>query len=307
MLPVASRPFDAGLVCPVCHGELAHPDAGEWSCQPCERRFGLEEGFPNFMIGERFPDTDSLELLEYEERSNEACARDYCVPTLNRVTPIQSGRAPRVLSVGCGTGVDVEILTAAGYDAVGLDPGFRSEAWPRRACPERYLFARGEHVPFEDGYFDAAIMGCVFPHVGVEGDSFQVAKDYKEQRLELARETTRLLRPGGHLIVSSPNRRFPFDLFHRDDPNRRVPRPSSPSDPFLLSFDDYRELFVDGAGCQGLSPLGIQGYWGFVNMGATFKTRLLRSVLQGWFSGVSSAAALRKSALAPWICVDVVR
>jgi SAM-dependent methyltransferase len=143
--------------------------------------------------------------------------------------------------------------------------------------------------------------------VGVEGDSFEVRPDFRTQRLELAREIARLLKPEGHLLVSSPNRRFPFDLFHRRDPTRRVPRPNRPRDPFLLSFEDYHELFVEGAGCRAIRPLPISGYWGFVNMGARASTRLLRGLLRGWFDAVSSSSVLRQSALSPWLCIDVVR
>ncbi|HEY8154241.1 MAG TPA: class I SAM-dependent methyltransferase [Myxococcota bacterium] len=298
--------LEDGLVCPACRGELERIETG-WTCRACSLEYARTQGFPDFLLGDRFPDTAALRLLEYEERANAACARDYYVPTLVRLLSPASERRPRVLSVGCGTGVDVEILAGAGFDAVGLDCGHRCEAWTRRACSDRLLLARGERAPFRQGLFDAVIMGCVFPHVGVEGDSFEVRPDFRTQRLELAREIARLLKPEGHLLVSSPNRRFPFDLFHRRDPTRRVPRPNRPRDPFLLSFEDYHELFVEGAGCRAIRPLPISGYWGFVNMGARASTRLLRGLLRGWFDAVSSSSVLRQSALSPWLCIDVVR
>jgi SAM-dependent methyltransferase len=298
-------PFEELLACPACHGPLEKVAAG-WRCAGCERAFGLDDGFPDFVLGSRFPDTDALALLDYEERANEACARGWYLPSLGSLFGRPS-RPPRVLSVGCGTGVDVDVLAESGFDAVGLDCGHRNAAWPRRKQSKRFLLARGEHCPFVPGAFDAVVMGCVFPHVGVEGDSFRVGPHYRERRLELAREMARVLRPGGHLLVSSPNRRFPFDLFHRADPARRIPRPYRPRDPFLLSLSDYRDLFVDGAGCRSVHPLSIRGYWGFVNMGASWPTRVLRSLLRGWFAVASAAEPLRSSALAPWLCVHVVR
>jgi SAM-dependent methyltransferase len=141
----------------------------------------------------------------------------------------------------------------------------------------------------------------------VAGDTFRVRPSYQEDRRALADEVARILRPGGHILVASPNRHFPFDLFHRHDRQRRIPRPYNPRDPFLLSFRDYREFFVGQAGCRAAELLPIVNYWGFVNMGGTLRGRMLRALLRGWFRAVSAIPALRASALSPWLCVHVVR
>jgi SAM-dependent methyltransferase len=298
--------FEQGLVCPTCRGTLEHTDDG-WACTGCAARFRREGGVPNFVVGARFPDQDKLDLLAYEERANFVCAHDFYVPTIARLTAPAAPNRIRVASIGCGSAVDVDVLAEAGFDVVGFDCGFRSAAWSARRQADHLLLANGLHAPFRDGWFDVAIMGCVFPHIGVAGDSFAVAPAYRDDRLALARDVARIVRPGGHVVVSSPNRRFPLDLFHRHDPGRRVPRRTPWRDPFLLSVADYRDLFVGGAGCARVEPLPIAGYWGFVNMGATWRTRLLRAVLRAWFGAVSAVGPLRASPLAPWLCVHVVR
>jgi len=296
----------AGLACPACHGALVSAAEG-WTCVECGGGFGRENGVPNFIVGDRFPDTAALEVAAYEERANEACARRWYVPTIARLTAGMPRGRVRVASVGCGTGVDVEVLADAGFDAVGFDCGHRNQTWPRRRCADRLLLASGLHAPFRDGWFDVVIMGCVFPHVGAVGDSFQVAPRYHEDRLALAREMARIVRAGGHVLVSSPNRRFAFDLFHRHDPHRRVPRRNPARARFLLSLTDYRALFVEGAGCRGIEALSIVDYWGFVNMDISWRTRLLRRLLRTWFQAVSAVPRLRSGPLAPWLCLDVVR
>ena len=303
--PLPAR-FNDLLVCPRCRGELVQESPG-WTCRACPATYGFEEGTPNFIVGERFPDADKSVLLAYEERANRACAEQYYVPVIAGLTAGRDRGKVRVVSVGCGSGVDVEVLTEAGFDAIGFDCGYRNEAWPRRHhCADRFLLANGLHAPFENESFDVALTGCVFPHVGVVGDSYTVAPTYRADRLQLAREMTRIVRPGGHLLLASPNRSFPFDLFHRHDYQRRIPRPTRRDDPFLLSLADYAELFREGAGCRVVEAVPTRGYWGFVNMGATWPTWLLRAVLRTWF-GLVDARGLRASVVAPWMCVHVTR
>ncbi len=43
------------------------------------------------------------------------------------------------------------------------------------------------HLPFEDQQFDVVYSGCVFPHVGVKGDSREVLADYATHRLAIAK------------------------------------------------------------------------------------------------------------------------
>lgn len=287
------------LVCPICHGDLRFEPAGI-VCAQCEEEFAYRDGFPDLIVGGRFDDENDAERSAYEEQSNAWLAREYLIPQLQRLLGANGHR--RVLSLGCGTGVDIDLLTSSGIDVVGIDCGNRTAVWPRREQKDRFVLANGKHLPFDPNTFDAVYCGCVFPHVGVEGDSTRVRPCYWTERLAIAREITRVLRPGGHVMVSSPNRLFPLDLFHGRAPDQPYPRVNPPWSRFLLSASDYRRLFA-AAGCRHTQLLPVARYWGFVRAKRTVKGRLLAFPIESLFRLVSLDAlkTLRASPINPWL------
>ena len=48
-------------------------------------------------------------------------------------------KSPKVLSLGCGTGADIDILCNEGFNGVGIDCGNRTWAWPRREHKDRFF------------------------------------------------------------------------------------------------------------------------------------------------------------------------
>lgn len=289
-------------VCPACRGALQWT-AEDIVCLDCGRAFTYEDGFPNLVLGERFGDVPNPELVAYEEECNLHTAHNYFLPLFLDLFR-GAKRTPRILSLGCGTGADVDLLTAAGLSVMGIDCGARSCAWPHRTQKHQLLLANGKQLPFESGTFDAVYCGCVFPHVGTVDDSHQVRPTYAGERAQLAAEMSRVLRPGGHLIVSSPNRRFPVDIFHGRTKENPFPRYNAASDPFLLSFSDYQNLFRP-ADCERFRLLPVEGYWGFVRRKQTMLGRISALPVEAIFRLVShpKATNLRDTVLNPWLVV----
>lgn len=301
----ASQEVALSVVCPLCRGTLDFQPE-KIACSQCAAEFVYEAGFPDLIVGERFEDDGDPELAEYEAKSNTYLVENYFKPTFSKV--LQGKRNPRLLSLGCGVGIDVDLLSASGFDTYGIDCGNRTKDWPKRHNHSRLYLANGKNLPFEDQSFDMVFCGCVFPHVGVIGDSNQVAPNCWHERLSIAREMSRVLKPGGKILVSSPNRWFPFDLFHGRNPSQPYPRWSPPTSRFLLSAGDYRQLFTE-AGCDSFQPLPVKGYWGFIRMKETWKGRLKAFPIELVFNLVSTPALgfLRTTPVNPWLVMLMER
>ncbi len=298
--------------CPICRKALqAQSDA--LTCPPCDRddcpkSFSYVNGFPDLVIGERFEDESSDELIESEENNTEYTVTNYWVPLFKRLTQ-DCKETPRILALGCGVGREVDNLRNAGFECVGIDNGNRTRVWESRTHKDSLLMANGMHLPFEDNTFDIAFCGCVFPHVGVVGDSFQVTENCRNDRLAIAKEMTRVIKKGGNIIVSSPNRLFPLDLYH----GREIGTYATPINPpwkkFLLSKGDYASLFRD-AGCNGRArALSIKNYWGFCGTKRSRKGRLLSIPVKALFTLGSNEITpfFRASPLLPWIVVRITK
>jgi len=97
-----------------------------------------------------------------------------------------------VLDAGCGTGRHAAFLVDKGHDVVGIDSSPEMLALATTKVPNARLeLAELERIPLPDSSVDAAVCGLVLSH----------ARDISPAVAEL----TRVLRPGGRLIVSNPH------------------------------------------------------------------------------------------------------
>ncbi len=129
------------------------------------------------------------------------------------------------LDYGCADGgythalLDSGAKTAAGID---MDASRVEEA--RQAFPGIPFYVRqGHELPFPGNSFDGVFMNEVFEHVADERGAL--------------REIHRLLRPGGLLIIISPNRGFPFEghTVHIGHWSSKAPTPLIPWLPKTLT------------------------------------------------------------------------
>ncbi|MEO1083881.1 MAG: hypothetical protein AAFY88_06535 [Acidobacteriota bacterium] len=120
----------APLVCPQCRASLA-PSSDGLGCARCELSFPVEDGLVDFSQGSYYDafagDEATLSAcqacgLANEETGVRARIEDYYLPAILAFQDrAELGRPVRVLDSGCGNGLSVDLLNAAGFEAWGND------------------------------------------------------------------------------------------------------------------------------------------------------------------------------------------
>jgi len=102
----------------------------------------------------------------------------------------------KIFENGCGLGSYMYRLTTPENYTVGLDVEFERTLEAHQQN-ERILCGVGEHLPFENDFFDLILSNEVIEHV--QSDKLAV------------QEIVRTLRPGGRLVLFCPNRGYGFE------------------------------------------------------------------------------------------------
>lgn len=134
------------------------------------------------------------EILGLARSSREQAALASLRPYYTRIGEwLPEGRGGRVLEVGCGPGRYVALLSALGYDVVGVDP-FSFPLWDEIKAVRPVEIRSGvkaEALPFEDASFDHAT--CISSLL------------YFDDARKGLSEIKRVMKPGGRLFVRTVN------------------------------------------------------------------------------------------------------
>lgn len=206
-----------------------------WRCHEC--------GLVYFVFDRGSQDADG-ESRYWEDDANLAIYQDPSVQTdyaakygayLDRLKALVPGR--RLLEVGCGVGMFIELAHQAGFECHGLDISPRViEVAARRNPNATWSTGTLDTVPYPERCFDVIAMWDVIEHVSAPQD--------------LARLAFNKLRPNGVLIVETPNERnlFRRGFLHLDNlTNGRLPLASYgyyPAHRYLFAPHTMRRLLT---------------------------------------------------------------
>jgi SAM-dependent methyltransferase len=185
---------------------------------------------------------------------------------LRRLEPIflaQIPRGGRVLDAGCGRSLFTEIRPDWPFRIVASDVDYDLMSQRQAEFKDvRFLVGDAQPLPFRDGSFDAVFAGELIEHL-------------PDPRPGVA-EFRRVLRPGGTLILTTPNR---LRLANVADGSER---PYSPDHLSELSYDEVRAL-LDSEGFEIRRATGLH-----------------LELLLNWFSPMPKLDRLQRGWNRPW-------
>jgi O-antigen/teichoic acid export membrane protein/SAM-dependent methyltransferase len=205
--------------CPACRQAMSGP-----SCVGCGRTFPNVAGLPDFRLNsDRYLELDAERAkaerlariaestdLEGVARAYYAMTPDVDPPRCARYLAHILGAEPRgaalacaltddgpILEIGCGTGGLLVAASCRGLTIEGVDIASRWLVVARRRLQDRGLdvpltVASAERLPWPDASFATVVADSLIEHC--------------DDPVEALQEWRRVLRPGGRLLIWSPNR-----------------------------------------------------------------------------------------------------
>lgn len=218
-----------GLVCPRCRAGLAGSGEHEYQCRPCDQRYPVVAGIPDFRVAEGPFISNANDRLKAATMATKAATASFpeLVAYYYSLTPevpptdvarfsaamlggversahwleVWSRLAPwptagRLLDVGCGT---APMLAAApqSLELVGVDLALRWLVVARKRLDElgiraTLVCANAEALPFRDGSVAVVTMDSALEHFGDQSRA--------------ASEVHRVLTRPGAWVLATPNR-----------------------------------------------------------------------------------------------------
>jgi SAM-dependent methyltransferase len=195
--------------------------------------------------------------------------------TIPAITRFYDGDGIRLLSVGCGSAVDVAVLREHGYFCWGSDPD-------ENCCADaREFFVQSDacSLPFDSEGFDVTMCMEALEHIGAPNTNraWKPCPEYRANRKRAVEELLRVTKPGGLIIVVTPNRLFPIDEHGAGKTGLRWHLPFRDQ---TLSYFELKNLFLPKCAQMGVLP--YEGYYELEKLkrlGGLPFVRLVKSVL----------------------------
>lgn len=305
------------LLCPGCGSRIAETD-GVLQCRVCNavykpNKYGFIELNP---VGVEYPvDLPGVERYTTPERFAQDQIYEKYIKIFLSKEPVET-----VLDVGCGWGGLVSMLSGEGYNAYGVDIPLMSGLWFRQGNdPARFVCCDAAgFIPFPDDFFDSVLSINVIEHIATRSGACTLVEDYNSIRQQFADEILRVTKPGGRILISCPNKNFPFDVNHsgidefspagviiniRNAIYRKTGVNIHPvlGKYHLLSYPEVRKLFRYKKG-HSFEPLPVNGFLGFRRLSSG---RLRYFTKPAAFYVNSLPKCLRTSFLNPFLLVSI--
>lgn len=166
----------------------------DWSHSPSSSTENLDEAHLAYLETRENEYLSELRAGKID-RSNFEVNKEFLESTHLMRGPLQ------ILEVGCGAGSMTGYLAAQGFDVIGTDVSEVLLQYARDRHPGcRFERMLGEVLRFADSSFDLVVSFDVLEHIpDVDGHM---------------REVARVLRPGGHYLLQTPNKwtNLPFSI-----------------------------------------------------------------------------------------------
>ncbi len=121
--------------------------------------------------------------------------RTDCTLELIRSVIAEQGQGTRILDLGCGQGhITAKILEAfPAAEVSALDYSISAIDYAARTFPGiDFIVGNAYHLPYSPGYFDVVVCNNIWEHV--------------PDPLALLRAISKVVKKGGHLVISTPSR-----------------------------------------------------------------------------------------------------
>jgi len=281
----------------------------------CDREginYAVVDLIADFMRGNYYDQFDESTVLTAEHRQALERENDGAIARINDFyLPLIGGSALRVLDAGCGNGISVDLLTAAGHDAYGIDSSaLRRWQWRERVHRERLAVADGAKLPFPDAYFDVLLCSGVLEHVGVEesgGDEYCVRPlpNRDDGRRAFLAGLLRVLAPGGTLYLDFPNGAFPIDFWHNTRGGSA--RFHSLREGFLPTFAEVVQLATDLDPRITVTAISPNGRLRFRQVRQHWYGRAFALPMLFLFAMMDRVPRLARSAANPFLVIQIMK